>query len=1177
MADPVVVVDSSPPTVNGVNVVDSPSNIDAVKVVDSSPPTVNVVNVADSPSNVDAVKVVDSTPPTVNGVNVVDGPSDVHTVNVVNGEPPSVAVVNGVDGVNVVNDGPSPVNVVNGIDAVKVVDRPLPSDNVKPINPALLRPESVSGVMEHALQHRDRVGVQDFVLLEDYRSEAAFIDNLRKRFKENLIYTYIGNVLISVNPYKHLPIYTEEKTKLYFKKAFFEASPHVFAIADNAYRSLVYEHREQCILISGESGSGKTEASKKVLEYIAARTNHLRNVERVKDKLLQSNPLLEAFGNAKTHRNDNSSRFGKYMDIQFNYEGAPEGGHILNYLLEKSRVVSQMSGERNFHIFYQLLSGGDNELLAYLKLQGRPEAYKYTTDSVSQVSQKITDAEQFRTVREAMKVIEIGEDEQREIFAIVASVLHLGNIKFVQNDKGFAEILSHDANCNNVAELLQVDPTKLCEALTSRTIEARGDVVNTPLDQEQARYARDALAKAIYDRHFSWLVSRLNTSLDPKEKDPRASVMGILDIYGFEIFPKNSFEQFCINFCNEKLQQLFIQLTLKSEQEEYLREGIEWEPVEYFNNIIICDLVEAKHRGIISVLDDECLRPGEATDASFLEKLNQQLGGHPHYKSHRKVDSRTQKLMGRDEFCIVHYAGEVTYSVNTFLEKNNDLLFRDLQTLMSSSGNSTVAKCFQDLKLHSKKRPETAITQFKNSLNELIKILSSKEPSYIRCIKPNDFKTPMQFDDKLVSHQVKYLGLMENLRVRRAGFAYRRTYEVFLERYKCLSAETWPNFRGHPRDGVLKVVTALKYEKEEYRMGNTKIFIRFPKTLFETEDAFQLKRNDVATIIQSRWRGYWQRKKYLRMKEAAVVIQKWVRRYLAQKLKERRKNAAQVIRSFIKGFITRNGPETPENRRFLGIAKVHWLKRLSTRLPKKVLDLSWPPCPATCQEASKELHRLYRAHLSRKYRLALSPVNKKQFELKVLAEKIFKGKKTSYPASVRERFITERLAKELHVLRNSFMASPSWPTGEQLIYSTDAVKFDRRGYKPRDRALLASDKALYVVDASGRKTFKLKHRLPLEKIKVVVTNESDNLILIKIPQELKKDKGDLIIQVSHLIEALSVVTDYTKRPDIIDIVDTRMITHNRQSGKDGVIEVTNGPQPSIHRAKSGNLLVVAVP
>ncbi|XP_033321670.2 unconventional myosin 61F isoform X4 [Megalopta genalis] len=1025
--------------------------------------------------------------------------------------------------------------------------------------------------MERGLHERDRVGVQDFVLLEDFQSEAAFIDNLRKRFKEDLIYTYIGQVLVSVNPYKKLPIYDPATIQYYHGRNFFEAPPHIFALADTAYQSLSKENLDQCILISGESGSGKTEASKKVLEFIAAATGHKKQVEEVNDKLIGSNPVLEAFGNAKTNRNDNSSRFGKYMDIQFNFQGDPIGGNILNYLLEKSRVVHQFTGERNFHIFYQLLAGASDETLRDLFLKRNLDTYYYLSNGTKGTVDSIDDGSQYKEVINAMKTMEMNQQEQDDLFAIVASVLHLGNVGFTEED-GVAQILK-PGSVEAVASLLGCDVKQLADAFTHRTIDARGDVVVSPLNRELAIYARDALAKAVYDRLFTWLVTRLNKSLQPVHDPPRKMVMGILDIYGFEIFQKNSFEQFCINYCNEKLQQLFIQLTLKSEQEEYLREGITWENIQFFNNKVICDLIEEKHKGIISLMDEECLRPGDPTDLSFLEKLNVNLNNHPHYISHMKADLQTQKLMGRDEFRLVHYAGDVTYNVRGFLEKNNDLLFRDLREVMSNTTNSITKSVFDVKDLTSKKRPETAVTQFKNSLNNLMEILMGKEPSYIRCIKPNDFKMSHQFNDKIVLHQVKYLGLMENLRVRRAGFAYRRPYEQFLQRYKSLCSETWPNYHGSAKDGVQILVCSLGFEEEEYRMGNTKLFIRFPKTLFDTEDAFQMKKHDIAAIIQSKWRCILARRRFLRMRKASMILQKNIRRWLAMREADRRRKAVITIRRFIEGFITRNGPPTEINMAFIELAKSQWLIKLSKTLPVGVLNNYWPSCPYSCREASEHLRVIHKKWRARKYRLALSKEEKEQFELKILAESLFKDKKKSYAKSLGPKFHNDRLGAEFKALRQSF-TNNILPRDETIKYATPVIKYDRHGYKPRERVLILTENAVYILDTL--KTFKLKHRLPYKSIEeLVVTGESDNLLIVRIPPELKKDKGDLILEVPYIIEALTKAIDITNNPNILKIVHTESVSHKLVSGKEGVIEFRTGTTPAISKNRqSGHLLVV---
>ncbi|XP_035265209.1 unconventional myosin-Ib isoform X5 [Anguilla anguilla] len=755
------------------------------------------------------------------------------------------------------------------------------------------------------------IGVGDMVLLEPL-TEESFIENLKKRFDHNEIYTYIGSVVISINPYRSLPIFTPDKVEEYRNRNFYELSPHIYALADEAYRSLRDQDKDQCILITGESGAGKTEASKLVMSYVAAVCGKGQEVNKVKEQLLQSNPVLEAFGNAKTVRNDNSSRFGKYMDIEFDFKGDPLGGVISNYLLEKSRVVKQPRGERNFHIFYQLLSGAPEDTLKKLKLDRDFSKYNYLSLD-SAVVNGLDDAACFRTVRNAMQIVGFMEDEVQSVLELVAAVLKLGNIEFKPESRvnGLDESRVKDKNdLKEMCELLGTEQSVLERAFSFRTVEAKMEKVSTTLNVAQAYYARDALAKNLYSRLFSWLVNRINESIKAQTKT-RKKVMGVLDIYGFEIFENgdNSFEQFIINYCNEKLQQIFIELTLREEQEEYVREGIEWTNIDYFNNAVICDLIENNQNGILAMLDEECLRPGTVTDDTFLDKLNTVCAEHPHFESRLSKNSKflADHSLPHSCFRIQHYAGKVLYRVEGFVDKNNDLLYRDLSQAMYKANHSLMKLLFPEgnpAKVNLK-RPPTAGCQFKASVGTLMKNLQTKNPNYIRCIKPNDKKAAHIFTDSLVCHQARYLGLMENVRVRRAGYAFRQAYEPCLERYKMLCKQTWPHWRGPARTGVEVLLTDQQVPAEEFSYGRSKIFIRNPRTLFTLEEKRRQCLEDLATLIQKIYRGWKCRKRFLLMKRSQVVVAAWYRRYAQQKRYQQIKSSTIVMQSFTRGWKAR--------------------------------------------------------------------------------------------------------------------------------------------------------------------------------------------------------------------------------------------------------------------------------
>uniref|UniRef100_A0A8C3RWD6 Myosin IG n=1 Tax=Chelydra serpentina TaxID=8475 RepID=A0A8C3RWD6_CHESE len=563
-------------------------------------------------------------------------------------------------------------------------------------------------------------GKADFVLLDQVTME-HFMENLKLRFEMGRIYTYIGEVVVSMNPYKQTQLYGKDVIEQYQGRELYERPPHLYAVADAAYKAMKRRAKDTCIVISGESGAGKTEASKYIMQYIAAITNpsQREEVERVKNVLLKSNCVLEAFGNAKTNRNDNSSRFGKYMDINFDFKGDPTGGHINNYLLEK--------------VGPWLLLGASDTQLASLHLCRDAAAYRFTSEGASNnVSPGSTllasDQSNFKAVADAMTVIGFSPEEIDSVYKILATILHL-----VSDGLGDAVEIENRELVSQLAGLTSTRPESLLRTLLYRAVAAGGgEVIKKGHSAKEANYARDACAKAIYERLFCWIVGRINTVIEVKNYDARLhgknTVIAVLDIYGFEIFESNSFEQFCINYCNEKLQQLFIELILRQEQEEYQREGIEWQHIEYFNNQIIVDLVEQPHKGIISILDEACLTGGQVTDPMFLESMNTKLGKHPHYTSRKLCATDKSMEFGRD-FRIKHYAGNVTYSVEGFIDKNKDTLFQDFKRLMYNSTDPVLRDMWPEGEVsitEVTKRPLTAATLFKNSMVALVENLASK-------------------------------------------------------------------------------------------------------------------------------------------------------------------------------------------------------------------------------------------------------------------------------------------------------------------------------------------------------------------------------------------------------------------------------------------------------------------
>ncbi|XP_059495164.1 unconventional myosin-Vc-like isoform X2 [Stegostoma tigrinum] len=725
------------------------------------------------------------------------------------------------------------------------------------------------------------VGENDLTALS-YLHEPAVLHNLKVRFVDSkLIYTYCGIILVAINPYKEIPIYGDAIIHAYSGQNMGDMDPHIFAVSEEAYKQMARKNRNQSIIVSGESGAGKTVSARYAMRYFAT-VSKSSSKACVEDKVLASNPITEAIGNAKTTRNDNSSRFGKYTEISFNNQYRIIGANMRTYLLEKSRVVFQAENERNYHIFYQLCASADRPEFKHLKL-APAENFSYVNMGGNTVIDGINDRTDFIETQKTFSLLGLNKDFQMDIFKVLAGILHLGNveIKAVGDDKSSVK---HDDNHLKVfSELLEIKLEKMAHGLCHRKIATTSDTVVKPMTKVQAINARDALAKHIYAHLFSCIVDHINKALQFTGK--KHTFIGVLDIYGFETFDVNSFEQFCINYANEKLQQQFNLHVFKLEQDEYMKEDIPWALIEFNDNQPCIDLIEAK-MGILELLDEECLLP-QGTEENWLQKLqNNYLNKNPLFEKPR---------MSSKAFIILHFADKVQYECDGFLEKNRDTLYEELIDVLKKSKLSLLADFFQEnepstgsLRANIKVRPArpgfksfnkqhrtTVGSKFRNSLHLLMETLNATTPHYVRCIKPNDLKLQFEYDSKRVVQQLRACGVLETIRISAQSYPSRWTYFEFFSRYRILMSQQ--DLALDDKKQICKeVLKHLIQDPNQYQFGKTKIFFRAGQVAY-LEKLRADKLRAASVTIQKNLRCWIQRKKFLKMKRAAIIIQQYVR------------------------------------------------------------------------------------------------------------------------------------------------------------------------------------------------------------------------------------------------------------------------------------------------------------
>eukprot|EP00041_Stephanoeca_diplocostata_P021482 m.501224 g.501224 ORF g.501224 m.501224 type:complete len:1234 (-) comp21837_c1_seq13:181-3882(-) len=781
--------------------------------------------------------------------------------------------------------------------SIKVGDKTLTGDNEN-VFPA--EPESNPAVP-------DNCGLM-------YLNEATMLENLKRRFMNDEIYTFTANILIAINPYKDMSgVYTGENIKRYQGMSIGALDPHIYAIGDKSYRDMRNLGLSQCILCSGESGAGKTESTKHLLRYLTDSYGGGGDVADLESRILAANPLLESFGNAKTTRNNNSSRFGKFVELHFNRNYKVIGAHILHYLLEKSRVISQNNEERNYHVFYRIIRGAPEAMRKALDINTDASTYNYVKQSMLEDIRGLDDKKDFAMMERAMTDCGLTPDEKSNVFRITTAVLHIGNLQL--EDSGDGCRIANDDVVATVCRLLGLDTDKFKEAMCFKTIQIGKQESLKALSTLDAGFSKNGLGKSLYSKLFDWIIERANECF-PFPKDRSVNYIGILDIAGFEYFKHNSFEQFCINYCNEKLQQFFNERVLKDEQELYVKESIKFKQVEFVDNQDCIDLIETSKTGVLAILDEQSKLP-KASDTSFAEMLHTKHGKHIRLQVPRKSKmSWYKQLRDNEGFIVRHFAGAVCYEVDGFMDKNNDALTSDLAQLMESSKDKYLRTLFEhkpgDPKIQKGKLTLISLgDKFKKALTVLMEKLHSTRASFIRCIKPNQQMKPKVFSGGEILSQLQCAGMVSVLDLMQGGYPSRTLFKDLYDMYKAVLP---PELAAlDPRTFAKALFKALGMNEDDFQFGVSRVFFRPGKFAeFDTimksdpENLVKLVEKVLSWLVKQRWK---------KIAWACVSSLKFASKIRA------RGTAAIIMQRVVKMFIARR-QHAPRARGFAGLKKL---------------------------------------------------------------------------------------------------------------------------------------------------------------------------------------------------------------------------------------------------------------